>query len=306
MKVSKNMKNNIAVIGLGSMGYGIATSCLRSGHLVWGVDTNIDQVKAFCSQGGQATTLNSVIDKIDVVVVVVLNSVQTEEVLFGQEGLVENLKPGTVVISCATVAPTFAIDMERRCKEFEIFYLDAPISGGALKAKNGQLSIMASGVKEAFQHARPTLDSISETVFELGDEAGTGSAMKSVNQLLAGVHIAVMAEALTFGISQGISPDKFVEVISKCAGTSWMLENRAPHIVNGDYKPHSSINIWPKDLGIVLDVALESKFNAPIATAALEQFRTAVDMGLGFEDDAAVAKVYAKSANLSLPKKNDV
>ena len=224
------MKNNIAVIGLGSMGYGIATSCLRSDHLVWGVDTNIDQVKAFCSQGGQATTLNSVIDKIDVVVVVVLNSVQTEEVLFGQEGLVENLKPGTVVISCATVAPTFAIDMERRCKEFEIFYLDAPISGGALKAKNGQLSIMASGVKEAFQHARPTLDSISETVFELGDEAGTGSAMKSVNQLLAGVHIAVMAEALTFGISQGISPEKFVEAISKCAGTSWMLENRAPHI----------------------------------------------------------------------------
>ena len=261
MKVSKNMKNNIAVIGLGSMGYGIATSCLRSGHLVWGVDTNIDQVKAFCSQGGQATTLNSVIDKIDVVVVVVLNSMQTEEVLFGQKGLVENLKPGTVVISCATVAPTFAKDMEKRCKKFKVLYLDAPISGGALKAKNGQLSIMASGVKEAFQYARPALDSISETVFELGDEAGVGSAMKSVNQLLAGVHIAVMAEALTFGISQGISPDKFVEVISKCAGTSWMLENRAPHIVNGDYKPHSSINIWPKDLGIVLDVALDSKFN---------------------------------------------
>ncbi|MDB0001154.1 NAD(P)-dependent oxidoreductase, partial [Amylibacter sp.] len=235
-----------------------------------------------------------------------LNSMQTEEVLFGQKGLVENLKPGTVVISCATVAPTFAKDMEKRCKKFKVLYLDAPISGGALKAKNGQLSIMASGVKEAFQYARPALDSISETVFELGDEAGMGSAMKSVNQLLAGVHIAVMAEALTFGISQGISPDKFVEVISKCAGTSWMLENRAPHIVNGDYKPHSSINIWPKDLGIVLDVALESKFNAPIATAALEQFRTAVDMGLGFEDDAAVAKVYAKSANLSLPKKNDV
>ena len=297
------MKNNIAVIGLGSMGYGIATSCLRSGHLVWGVDTNIDQVKAFCSQGGQATTLNSVIDKIDVVVVVVLNSMQTEEVLFGQKGLVENLKPGTVVISCATVAPTFAKDMEKRCKKFKVLYLDAPISGGALKAKNGQLSIMASGVKEAFQYARPALDSISETVFELGNEAGAGSAMKAVHQLLAGVHISVMAEALTFGISQGVTPAKFIEVISKCAGTSWMLENRAPHIVDGDYTPHSSVNIWPKDLGIVLDVAKNAKFDAPIASAALKQFKTAVDMGLGLEDDAAVAKVYAKSANLSLPKK---
>ena len=148
-----------------------------------------------------------------------------------------------------------------------------------------------------------TLNSISETVFELGNEAGAGSAMKAVNQLLAGVHISVMAEALTFGISQGITPAKFIEVISKCAGTSWMLENRAPHIVDGDYTPHSSVNIWPKDLGIVLDVAKDAKFDAPIASAALKQFKTAVDMGLGLEDDAAVAKVYAKSANLSLPKK---
>ena len=140
-------------------------------------------------------------------------------------------------------------------------------------------------------------------VFELGNEAGAGSAMKAVNQLLAGVHISVMAEALTFGISQGVTPAKFIEVISKCAGTSWMLENRAPHIVDGDYTPHSSVNIWPKDLGIVLDVAKNAKFDAPIASAALKQFKTAVDMGLGLEDDAAVVKVYAKSANLSLPKK---
>ena len=193
--------------------------------------------------------------------------------------------------------------MELRCEEFGVLYLDAPISGGSLKAANGQLSIMASGSKEAFRCAQKTLNSISETVFELGNEAGAGSAMKAVNQLLAGVHISVMAEALTFGISQGVTPAKFIEVISKCAGTSWMLENRAPHIVDGDYTPHSSVNIWPKDLGIVLDVAKNAKFDAPIASAALKQFKTAVDMGLGLEDDAAVAKVYAKSANLSLPKK---
>lgn len=126
--------------------------------------------------------------------------------------------------------------------------------------------------------------------------------MKAVNQLLAGVHIATMAEAMTFGISQGVSPEDFMDVIPECAGTSWMLENRGPHIVDGDYTPHSSVNIWPKDLGIVLDIAKDSNFAAPIATAALEQFRAAVDAGLGVEDDAAVAKVYAKNAGLDLPK----
>ena len=257
----------------------------------------------FCDLGGQKSHLDDSILDIDVVVVVVLNSIQTESVLFNDSGIVKKLKPGSVVISCATVAPNFAKEMELRCEEFGVLYLDAPISGGSLKAANGQLSIMASGSKEAFRCAQKTLNSISETVFELGNEAGAGSAMKAVNQLLAGVHISVMAEALTFGISQGVTPAKFIEVISKCAGTSWMLENRAPHIVDGDYTPHSSVNIWPKDLGIVLDVAKNAKFDAPIASAALKQFKTAVDMGLGLEDDAAVAKVYAKSANLSLPKK---
>lgn len=125
--------------------------------------------------------------------------------------------------------------------------------------------------------------------------------MKAVNQLLAGVHIAAMAEALTFGMTQGVAPEKFVEVISKCAGTSWMLENRAPHVVAGDYTPHSSVNIWPKDLGIVLDIARSSSFSAPLTAAALQQFLAAAGMGLGGEDDAAVAKVYARNAGLTLP-----
>ena len=160
---------------------------------------------------------------------------------------------------------------------------------------------MASGTQAAFEAARPVLDATAETVFELGDAAGAGSAMKAVNQLLAGVHIAAMAEAVTFGMTQGISPQTFMDVIPKCAGTSWMLENRAPHIVEGDYSPHSSVNIWPKDLGIVLDIAGTTNFPAPITSAALAQFKSAAGMGLGQEDDAAVAKVYARAAQLTLP-----
>ena len=290
-----------AVIGLGSMGYGIAISALRGGHATYGFDVNADQAARFRSEGGLDGQLEQISPTLDVVLTVVLNAEQTEAVLFGPEGVVPHLPDGAVVVACATVPPAFAKDMAARCAAHSVHYLDAPISGGSVKAAEGKLSIMASGSPEAFAAARPVLDSISETVFELGDAAGAGSAMKAVNQLLAGVHIATMAEALTFGMTQGVAPEKFLDVISKCAGTSWMLENRAPHIVDGDYTPHSSVNIWPKDLGIVLDIAKSAQFSAPITAAALQQFVAAAGQGLGGEDDAAVAKVYARNAGLTLP-----
>ncbi|MFW2543458.1 L-threonate dehydrogenase [Primorskyibacter sp. 2E107] len=290
-----------AVIGLGSMGYGMAQSCLRAGLTCHGFDINPDAEARFVAEGGASGAMAEVAPGLDAVTVVVLNAAQTEAVLFGDAGVVPLLKPGAVVLACATVPPEFSRAMAARCAERGVHYLDAPISGGSIKAANGQLSIMASGTREAFTAARPVLDACAERVFELGDEAGAGSAMKAVNQLLAGVHIAAMAEALTFGMTQGVAPDKFVEVISKCAGTSWMLENRAPHIVNGDYTPHSSVNIWPKDLGIVLDIAKSAQFSAPITAAAMQQYLAAQGMGLGAEDDASVAKVYARNAGITLP-----
>ena len=291
----------IGVIGLGSMGYGMARSCLRAGFQTHGFDVVAAQMERFWAEGGAEGTLTDVAGSLDAVLVVVLNAAQTEDVLFGAEGIAPLLRKGAVVLACATVPPDFARDMEARCAALGLHYLDAPISGGSKKAAAGALSVMASGTPEAFAAARPVLEAVAETVFELGDAAGAGSAMKAVNQLLAGVHIAAMAEALTFGMTQGVAPDKFVEVISKCAGTSWMLENRAPHVVAGDYTPHSQVNIWPKDLGIVLDIARLAKFSAPITAAAMQQFLAAAGMGLGGEDDAAVAKVYARNAGLKLP-----
>jgi len=293
---------NIAVIGLGSMGYGMAQSALRAQHRVHGFDIAPAATERFRAEGGAEGALADVAGSLDAVVVVVLNAAQTEAVLFGEDGVVPRLKTGAVVMACATVAPDFARAMAARCEGFGVHYLDAPISGGSVKAAAGQLSIMASGSRAAFAAARPALDAMAQTVFDLGDAPGAGSAMKAVNQLLAGVHIAAMAEAMTFGMTQGVSPEKFMEVIPKCAGTSWMLENRGPHIVSGDYTPHSSVDIWPKDLGIVLDIAKGAKFGAPITAAALQQFLAASGSGLGREDDAAVAKVYARNAGLTLPE----
>ena len=294
----------IGVIGLGSMGYGIATSLLRAGHEVHGADMNPDAVARLQSEGAQAGSLAEATASLDALAVVVLNAEQTRGVLFGENGIAGRLRPGAVVICCVTVPPDFARDMAASCERLGLHFLDAPISGGSVRAADGRLAIMASGTEDAFLAARPMLDACAETVFELGDSAGMGSAMKAVNQMLAGTHIAAMAEAITFGMTQGIAPETFLKVIPDCAGTSWMLENRAPHVVAGDYTPHSAVNIWLKDLGIVLSAAKEAVFSAPLTVAALEQFSAAVRMGLGREDDAAVAKVYAESAGLTLPRKS--
>ena len=292
----------ISVFGLGSMGFGVACSALAAGHHVYGFDVNSDIQSRFLAKGGNQTSVADAGARSDVVVSVVLNGAQTADVLFGDKGIVAHMRPGSVVVSCATLAPDLARDLAARCDAFQVLYLDAPISGGSVKAAEGALTIMASGSSSSFDAAKPTLDTIAQTVYRLGNEAGPGSAMKAVNQLLAGVHIAAMGEALTFGISQGVDAARIVEVISKCTGTSWMFVNRAPHVVNGDYTPHSAVNIWLKDLGIVLDVAKGSNFSAPLAAVALQQFVAAAGQGLGGEGDAAVAKVYAHNAGISLPK----
>ncbi len=291
---------NILVVGLGSMGFGIAQSLIRAGYSVYGQDKNLKQQKRLIEEGGYDK--NIPFNDLQAVIIVVLNEKQTREIIFGQNGISEKLKKNSLIMVCTTVAPDFAKEMASSCNDKGLLYLDAPISGGSKKSAEGKLSYMISGSPKAFEVAKPILECTSETVFEFGEHVGSGSAMKAVNQMLAGVHIAAMAEAITFGITQGIDPKRFLEVISKCAGTSWMLENRTPHIIDNDYSPKSSINIWPKDLGIVLDIAKNSNFSAPLTAAALQQFISAAGSGLGQEDDAAVAKIYARNAGIKLPQ----
>ena len=291
---------NILVIGLGSMGYGIAKSLMRSGYKVYGQDKNIDQQQKFIQDGGLKGEV--LYDQLEAVIIVVLNEQQTSEIIFGEDGIANKLKNNTLIMVCTTVSPDFAREMDNKCVKKGLLYLDAPISGGSKKSLEGKLSYMISGSEKAQQKAQPLLLATSEKVFEFGKSVGAGSAMKSVNQMLAGIHISAMAEAITFGITQGIEPKKFLEVISECAGTSWMLENRAPHIIDDDYSPKSSINIWPKDLGIVLDIAKKSNFSAPLTATAMQQFVAAAGSGLGHEDDAAVAKIYARNAGIKLTK----
>ncbi len=284
------------------MGLGMARVLVGAGHEVFGQDISAERLDAFLASGGKAVPDNRADAAPDVIVCVVLNAQQTEEVLFDPEsGWAGHMAPGSVIVSCATVPPGFACEMEDRATRAGLLYLDAPISGGAAKAAKGALSVMASGSEAAFAKAAGVLDAVAETVHNLGPKAGMGSAMKSVNQLLAGVHIAAMGEALALAVSQNLDLRQVVEVVSASAGTSWMFENRAPHVLDGDYTPRSSVSIWPKDLGIVSDIAGGAGLPVPMARAALEQFKAAAMAGDAQADDAAVTRVYARAAGLSLP-----
>lgn len=289
-----------AIVGLGSMGYGMATSLVKAGIETYGFDVTRERIEEFTKNGGKSGDLLTIAPTIDCLVLVVVNAAQTESILL-QSDFLDSLKKGAVVVSCATVPPDFAKAMEAKCNAEDLHYLDAPISGGSVKAAAGNITVLASGTKDAFDQAQPALDAMSEKVFRLGENAGPGSALKAVNQLLAGVHIAAAAEAITFGLSQGVDAKTTVDVISQCAGSSWMFENRGPHIAEGDYTPHSAVDIFVKDLGIVCDIGHASKFPLPLSATALQQFIAAAGSGLGREDDSAIAKVYARNGGVTLP-----
>jgi putative dehydrogenase len=295
-------KPRVAVIGLGSMGFGMATSVKRAGFDVTGCDVSTEAVARFVADGGKgARTPAEAAKQADIVVSVVLNAAQTETILFGKDGVVETLAKDAVFVSSATMDPEVAKLLAKQLEATGRHYLDAPISGGAQRAAQGELTVLASGSAAAFAKARPALDAMAAKLYELGDAAGLGAAFKMVNQLLAGVHIAAASEAITFAAKQGLDLQKVYEVITASAGNSWMFENRMPHVIAGDYKPRSAVEIFVKDLGIVQDMARGAKFPAPLASAALQMFLMAAASGMGRDDDASVARLYGRISGTKLP-----
>jgi L-threonate 2-dehydrogenase len=299
----------IGVVGLGSMGFGAAVSAHRRGFETWGVDPRAEARNRFAAEGGRATaSLSELAAACDVVVVLVVNAAQTEEVLFGAGGadgpggLSASLRKGSVIVASATVDPNIPPLWEARLAEHGLHLIDGPVSGGAKKAADGQMTVMASGRPEAFVAAGPALDAIAGKVYKLGDRAGLGSTVKMVNQHLAGVHIATACEAMALGIRAGADPDQLYEVICNSAGMSWMFQNRVPHILAGDYTPLSAVNIFIKDLGIVLDAARKLQFPLPLAAQAHQLYLATAAAGHGGEDDSAVIKFYAALAGLTLPQ----
>jgi 3-hydroxyisobutyrate dehydrogenase len=292
---------SVGVIGLGAMGSGMAQSLRRAGFAVHVFDVRPGAAEAFALEGGTAcASAAELAAACGVVVSVVVNAAQTEDLLFGNGAVAAAMAPGSVFVMCSTVDPNWSIALEARLDALGLLYLDAPISGGAAKAASGEMTMMTAGRPAAYAIAQPVLDAMAARVYQLGDRAGAGSKVKIINQLLAGVHIAAAAEAMALGLREGVDADALYEVITHSAGNSWMFENRMAHVLAGDYTPLSAVDIFVKDLGLVLDLARSSKFPLPLSATAHQMFMQASTAGFAKEDDSAVIKTFP---GITLPPK---
>ncbi|NEG66587.1 NAD-binding protein [Pantoea agglomerans] len=292
---------NICVIGLGSMGMGAAKSCLRAGLNTWGVDLNPAALENLRQAGARDAqpSASAFADQLDAVLLLVVNAQQVYAILFGEEGLAAKLRPGTVVMVSSTLSARDAQQIEQQLAQYQLLMLDAPVSGGAAKAASGEMTVMASGSDAAFAQLQSVLDAVAAKVYRVGSEIGLGSTVKIIHQLLAGVHIAVGAEAMALAARAGIPLETMYEVVTNAAGNSWMFENRMRHVVDGDYSPKSAVDIFVKDLNLVADTAKSLHFPLPLASTALNMFTEASNAGYGREDDSAVIKIFS---GITLPQ----
>ncbi|XP_060205429.1 uncharacterized protein LOC132633191 isoform X2 [Lycium barbarum] len=285
----------IGFIGLGAMGFGMATHLLKSNFCVLGYDVYPPSLARFADAGGlTGSTPAEVSQDVDVLVVMVTNEQQAESVLYGDQGAVSALPSGASIILSSTVSPSFVSQLEKRLQSDskKLKLVDSPVSGGVKRAANGTLTIMASGTDEALKHTGSVLSALSEKLYIIRGSCGAASVVKMVNQLLAGVHIASAAEAMAFGARLGLNTRLLFDVITNSGGTSWMFENRGPHMIENDYTPLSALDIFVKDLGIVSREGSSRRVPLHIANIAHQLFLSGSAAGWGRLDDAAVVKVY--------------
>lgn len=293
---------SLAVIGLGSMGMGAAKSAINAGVAVYGADINHVALADLKAAGAKAVSQDArdFAKDVDALLLLVVNATQVKEILFGEKGIAEHLNAGTPVMISSTISSEDAKEIALKLQDLGLPMLDAPISGGSIKANLGQITVMASGDEATFNKMKPVLEAISEKVYVIGNEIGLGSTVKIIHQLLAGVHIAAGAEAMALAARANIPLDTMYDVVVNAAGNSWMFENRMKHVVDGDYSPKSAVDIFVKDLNLVRDTAKNLQFPLPLASTALNMFTEASNKGHGREDDSAVIKIFS---GIELPNK---
>jgi 3-hydroxyisobutyrate dehydrogenase len=294
---------NVAFIGLGAMGRGMSNRLIGAGHAVVGHPGVPDACAARAKAGGRpAAHAAGAGPGAEARSVLVLNAQQAEQVLFGANGACETLPKGAVVIMSVTMTPAQMRGFAERLAARGWPMLDAPMSGGAAAAEQGQLSFMAAGSDEAFAKAEPLLAPMAKRVYRLGAECGMGSTMKMVHQIAAGANLAVAAELTAFGARMGLDPGTIYEIVNNAAGQSRMYEIVGPRMIDRDFAPKGPLEIFVKDLGIALEAAKANRFPLPMAAAAHQLYLAAAAHGHIAEDTAAVIKVYEALAGITVKR----
>jgi putative dehydrogenase len=282
----------VAFIGLGSMGLPMAKNLVSRGFTVRGFDIRRAALDALAQAGGSgAPSATDAIVGADVLVLMVVNAAQAEQILFADGGLAALPHDGIVVLM-ATCPPSSVERIAARILDAGRRFVDAPVSGGVVGAEGATLTIMAAAPLQTFEAAKPVLAAVGNKVFHVGERPGQGAVVKAVNQLLCGVHIAVAAEALSLAAKVGVDLRVLLEIVGGSAASSWMLKDRGPRMLQEEPQVTSAVDIFVKDLGIVLEAGRDSKAALPLAALAHQMFLAVSGRGDGNADDSQVIRAY--------------
>lgn len=293
----------IGFIGLGAMGLPMATNLLARGFTVRGFDVRPAALDAVEQAGGVgAATAAEAARGADVLLLMVVNAAQAEAVLFEQEALAA-LADGGIVALMATCPPGAVEAIAGRVVAAGRRFVDAPVSGGVVGARRAGLTIMAAAAVETFEAAKPVFEALGDKVFHVGLQPGQGAAVKTVNQLLCGVHIAVVAEAFALAAKAGVDLQLLLEIMGGSAASSWMLNDRGPRMLQAEPEVTSAVDIFVKDLGIVLEAGKGAGVALPIAAVAHQMFLATSGRGEGAADDSQVIRTYCALNGVDRPAK---
>jgi 3-hydroxyisobutyrate dehydrogenase len=292
----------VGVIGVGSMGMGVARRLLDRGFATFVRDVRPEAEAQAQSAGAQVCASPVELGRrCDVVITLVVDAGQTEDVLFGAQGLVLGLRPGSVHVMSSTIAPQAAAAFADRLAGHGLLMVDAPCSGGPARAYTGELTLMAAAPAQVLRRCAPVIEAVSTRCVHVSEHPGDGSKAKLVNNMLAGVNLAAAGEAMALAIELGLDPRTMAQVIGASSGASWIFSDRVPRMLAGDYAPRAAVDILRKDLALLLETARHARFSTPLARAAHAIFEDASRLGHGQEDDAAVIKVYQALTGIALP-----
>lgn len=295
----------VGFIGIGVMGRPMVLNLLKAGHHVTIFARHPDkpEVQEVLQAGAkQAPSSRAVAIASDIVITMVPNSMQVEEVVAGEQGILEGARKGLIIIDMSTIAPTMSQKLAKMAAERGVHFLDAPVSGGSQGAVNGTLTIMVGGEREICEQVRPMLEAMGkkENIFYVGP-SGSGEIVKIVNNMLTGAIAAAIAEAFVLGVKTGADVETMARVIGVSTGASWQLSNQFPlRAFNGSFQPGFMTNLLHKDLGLALELAAE--YQTPIAMTALtrQMYEMARASGYGRDDYTSLLKVLEKMAGVEV------
>jgi 3-hydroxyisobutyrate dehydrogenase len=286
----------LGFVGLGAMGSPMAGRLAEAGFELKVFDVVAERARPLVELGAaSAASPKEAAEGSEALVLMVANAAQANEVLFGGGSVAEALPEGAAVVVMSTIGPEAVRDLADALADRSLRTMDAPVSGGVARAERGDLLIMAGGPQDLFEEMRPVLEAMGSSVVHCGPRVGDGQAVKLVNQLLCGVHIAAAAEALAYAEALGLDPRFVFETIRHGAANSFMLEDRGERMLEEEFiPPKSALDIFVKDMGLVGKAAAEQGFEAPLASAALGMYLAGRDAGLGTEDDSGVIRVFRR------------